>query len=56
MRLSVQDIVPGEYLRFTLKNEEKDKDVQIMGVKISYHVRSGQYAVTGSPVGGGGQN
>jgi hypothetical protein len=41
-------------------NEEKGKDLQIMGVKIYYSVRAGQFAVTGSAGGGtagaGGQN
>jgi hypothetical protein len=53
LRLSPQDLTSGEYVRLTIKNEEKDKDLQIMGVKIYYHVRPGQFNVTGAA---GGQN
>lgn len=52
LRLPTQDLTPGEYLRLRLVNEEKGKDLQIMGIKIYYHVRPGQFAVTG--VAGGG--
>jgi hypothetical protein len=37
----------GEYVRLTVKNEEKDKDLRIMGAKLYYHVRPAQYPVTG---------
>jgi hypothetical protein len=59
LRLPTQDLVPGEYMRVRLINSEKDKDLQVMGLKIFYHVRPGQYAVYGSPdgvPGAGGQN
>jgi hypothetical protein len=56
LRLSMQDLIPGEYVRLTVKNEEKNKDLNLMGLRIDYHLRPGQYAVTGSPAGGGGRN
>jgi len=60
LRLPTQDLIPGEYVRLRLINSEKDKDLSIMGVKIYYLVRPGQYIVTGvsgdGVAGGGGQN
>ena len=56
LRLSLPDLTSSEYLRLTIKNEEKDVDVSIMGVKVYYHIRPGQYAVTGAKSRGGGQN
>jgi hypothetical protein len=60
MRLPTQDLTPGEYMRVRLINEEKDKDLQIMGIKLYFNVRPGQFAVEGSSGGGiagaGGQN
>jgi hypothetical protein len=60
LRLPTQDLTPAEYARLRLVNSEKDKDLSIMGIKIYYHVRSGQFAVTGESgggvAGGGGQN
>lgn len=53
LRLPTQDLTPGEYMRLTLTNSEKDKDLQIMGVKVYYMVRPSQYTVTSFP---GGQN
>jgi len=56
LRVSMQDLIPGEYVRLTIVNSEKDKDLNIMGCKIDYHIRPGQFAVTGASVGGGGRN
>lgn len=60
LRLPTQDLIPGEYVRLRLVNEELNKDLQIMGVKIFYMVRPSQYAVTGASgfaaAGAGGQN
>lgn len=60
LRLPTKDLIAGEYVRLRLQNAEKDKDLQIMGVKVYYYVRPGQFAVTGTAgggvVGGGGQN
>ncbi len=60
LRLPTQDLIPGEYMRLRLVNSELDKDLQVMGVKIYYLVRPGQFAVTGEAGGGiagaGGQN
>lgn len=54
LRLPTQDLIPGEYIRLTIINSEKDKDLQIMGLKLFYHVRPSQYSVvSGAP---GGQN
>jgi hypothetical protein len=54
LRLPTKDLVPGEYIRLTLINSEKDKDLQVMGLKMYYHTRPSQYTVvTGVP---GGQN
>ena len=52
LRLPTQDLIPGEYMRLRIKNEELDKDLQIMGVKIYYLVRPGQFAVVGEAGGG----
>jgi hypothetical protein len=52
MRLPTQDLIPSEYVRLTLKNEQKDVDVQVMGIKVYYFVKPGQYLVVG--VSGGG--
>jgi hypothetical protein len=56
LRLSLADLTPAEYMRLTIKNEEKDVDVSIMGVKVEFNVRPGQFAVTGAQVTGAGQN
>lgn len=60
MRLPTLDLIPGEYVRYKLTNAELNKDVSIMGIKIYFLVRDGQFAVTGEAgsgvVGGGGQN
>ena len=60
MRLSTADLTPGEYMRIKLVNSEKDVDVSIMGVKLYYKVRAGQFQVEGVSGGGGaaagGQN
>ena len=60
LRLSTQDLVPGEYMRIKLVNSELNKDLSIMGVKIFYKVRPGQFQVEGVSGGGtaaaGGQN
>jgi len=60
MRLPTLDLIPGEYVRFKVTNAELNKDVSIMGIKIYYLVRDGQFAVTGEAGGGiagaGGQN
>jgi hypothetical protein len=60
MRLPTQDLTPGEYMRIRLVNSEKNKDLQIMGIKLYYMVRPGQFAITGTAGGGiagaGGQN
>lgn len=60
LRLPTQDLTSGEYIRLRLTNSEKDKDLQIMGIKIYYRVRPGQFTVAGASgggvVSGGGQN
>jgi hypothetical protein len=60
LRLPTKDLIPGEYVRLRLVNEELNKDLSIMGVKIQYLVRPGQFAVTGASgyaaAGAGGQN
>ena len=60
LRLPTSDLIPGEYVRVKLTNSEKNKDLSIMGVKISFLVREGQFAVTGADgttgAAAGGQN
>jgi len=56
MRVALQDLTPGEYVRVTLTNEELGKDLQIMGIKIYYAVRPGQFGIEAGQVGSGGQN
>lgn len=51
LRLPTQDLTPGEYIRLTLNNAEKDKDLQIMGVKVWFLVRPSQFTVTAFPAG-----
>jgi hypothetical protein len=52
LRLPTQDLTPGEYMRIKLVNSEKDKDLQIMGLKIFYHTRPSQYTVVSGTAGG----
>jgi hypothetical protein len=52
LRIPTQDLVPGEYVRVRLVNSQKDKDLQIMGVKIYYAVRPGQFEVQEGTAGG----
>lgn len=54
LRLPTQDLTAGEYLRIRMLNEQKNVDVQIMGLKIYYLVRAGQFVVTGDGPGGQG--
>lgn len=60
LRLPTKDLIPGEYMRLRLVNEELNKDLSIMGIKIYYYVKAGQFAVTGvsgfAAAGAGGQN
>jgi hypothetical protein len=56
LRLSLADLTPAEYIRLKIVNSEKDVDVSIMGVKIEFNVRPGQFAVTGAKPAGAGQN
>jgi hypothetical protein len=56
LRLPTQDLTPAEYIRLTITNAQKDVDVSIMGCRLEYHLRPGQFAVTGAPVSGGGRN
>jgi len=53
LRLPTSDLVPGEYLRIRVKNEQKDVDVSVMGLKIYYIPHAGQFAVTGDAAAGG---
>tara|TARA_R110000751_G_scaffold5489_3_gene25000 strand:+ start:5891 stop:8404 length:2514 start_codon:yes stop_codon:yes gene_type:complete len=60
MRISPQDIVPGEYCRFRVRHSEKDRDVSLMGFSVKYLTRPGQFQVQGVSGGGtanaGGKN
>lgn len=60
LRLPTQDLTAGEYMRLRIVNSEKGKDLSVMGIKIYFLVRPGQFAVTGEAGGGiagaGGQN
>jgi hypothetical protein len=56
LRLAPKDMTGGEYLRLNIKNEEKDKDVSLMGCKVSYWTRPSNFTVTGDRPAGGGQN
>jgi len=49
-------LTAGEYVRLTLTNEEAGKDLQIMGLKVYYQVRAGQFNIESGAVGSGGQN
>lgn len=46
----------GEYARITLTNAEAGKDLQIMGIKILYQVRAGQFNIESGQTNYGGQN
>jgi len=60
MRISPQDIVPGEYCRFKITHNQTDRDVSLMGMSVKYLTRPGQFQVQGVQGGGvnnaGGQN
>jgi hypothetical protein len=56
LRLPPQDLVPGEFLRIKIVNEQKDVDVSITGVKIYFFVKPGQFTITGDQARHGGQN
>ncbi|HUW12925.1 MAG TPA: hypothetical protein VM537_24575, partial [Anaerolineae bacterium] len=60
LRMPPRDLIPAEYMRIRVRNEQKDVDVRIMGIKISYYVKPGQYVVTGASgsagPGAGGQS
>jgi hypothetical protein len=51
IRKSLKDLTPAEYVRFTITNDQKDRDLSIMGVKVYFHVRPGQYPVEGNTPG-----
>jgi len=56
VRIPPLDLTSAEYVRLIIQNTEKDKDLRIMGCKMFYKVRPGNYVVDGQPVEGGGQN
>ena len=56
MRLPPQDLTPGEFLQVKVTNSQKNVDVAITGIRIFFMVRPGQFVVTGSQLGSGGQN
>lgn len=56
LRIPPQDLTPGEFVRFTLVNNETGKDLILTGMKVWYHVRPGQFVVTSTQVGAAGQN
>ena len=50
-RLPTLDLTSAEYIRLNVKNEEKNKDLAITGIKLYYHVRPGQFPVTSAAAG-----
>lgn len=53
IRIAPLDLTSAEYVRLTIQNTQKDKDLRIMGCKVFYKVRPGNYVVDGEA---GGQN
>lgn len=49
-------LTAGEYVRLTLTNSELGKNLQIMGIKIYFQVRAGQFNIEAGQTNFGGQN
>jgi hypothetical protein len=51
-RLAPKDLTYGEYCRFTITNDDVDRDLTLLGVKLYTRSRPGQFIIKGSTPGG----
>jgi len=51
LRMPVPNLIPAEYIRVKVKNEELGKSLTVSGLKVYWHQKAGQFAVYGTPAG-----